>query len=655
MKRLLLSLVTLALPLLAHAETIPLSSLDLSLMSSGWGKPLAGKAVTNRPMRIGDQTYTDGVGTHADSEFLIDLGGRGERFTAVVGVDAGATNKNLALVEFIIYGDEKELWRSGPCRPSDAPKPVDVSLKGVRILNLTVTDGGNGADSDHANWANARITFSGAAPKAIPAPPIPPEEKIILTPPPPAEPRLNNPRVYGARPGSPFLYRIPATGQRPMTFAAESLPQGLTLDASTGIITGKLAATGASNVTLIARNAQGESRRPFKIVAGDQLALTPPMGWNSWYIHYHRISDKDMRAAADAMIASGMADFGYTYVNIDDCWARRPGKKDGGEAEPTRDANGRIRPNDRFPDMKALADYIHSRGLKAGIYTSPGPKTCAGYEGAWQHEAIDAATFADWGFDFLKYDWCSYGQVAGGKDLASMKRPYEVLWAEIKKQPRDIVVNLCQYGMGEVWKWGGEVGHCWRTTGDLGLEGGQLSKGIYKVGLFNATLAQYAGPGKWNDPDYLLIGWVGDAHTGGEGKPTSLTPNEQYTHMTMWSLMAAPLVFSGDMTRLDAFTLGILCNAEVIEIDQDPLGKQARIAHQTGNELILIKDLEDGSKAVGLFNLGTRPTTLAADAKLAGLPAISRARDVWRQRDIDTNRLVFEIPRHGTVMLRLWP
>jgi alpha-galactosidase len=238
------------------------------------------------------------------------------------------------------------------------------------------------------------------------------EEAVILTPPPAHEPHINGPLVYGVRPGSPFLYRIPCTGDRPVKFSAKDLPAGLTLDADSGIITGTLAAAGTNRVTLIAQNARGKAKREFRIVVGSQLALTPPMGWNSWYIYYHVVSEAAMRSAADQMIASSMADYGYQYVNIDDCWARQPGLTNNAEVgEPTRAADGQILPNKRFPDMKGMVDYIHAKGLKAGIYTSPGPKTCAGFEGSWQHEAQDAKTFADWGFDFLKYDWCSYSHV----------------------------------------------------------------------------------------------------------------------------------------------------------------------------------------------------------------------------------------------------
>jgi alpha-galactosidase len=384
-------------------------------------------------------------------------------------------------------------------------------------------------------------------------------------------------------------------------------------------------------------------------VAGNKLALTPPMGWNSWYIHYNRVSDVVMRQAADQMIDTGMADYGYQYVNIDDCWMKKKGD------EPYREADGAVLPNAKFPDMHALTGYIHGKGLKAGLYTSPGPWTCAGYTGAWQHEATDAHKFAEWGFDFLKYDWCSYTGVAGGKDHVALVKPYQLMWGELQKQDRDIVFNLCQYGMGNVWEWGGDVGNSWRTTGDLGLARGSQLPGFYRIGFSNARHYQFAHPGAWNDPDYILVGWVGNAHGMGEGKKTTLTPNEQYSYMSMWSLMAAPLVFSGDMAKLDPFTLNVLCNSEVISVDQDPLGHQAKILRQTDSEFLLVKDLDDGTKAIGFFNLGEQPARLAVSWTDLSLSGKQLVHDLWRQKDLGKyeDKFETEVPRHGVAMVRL--
>jgi alpha-galactosidase len=484
-------------------------------------------------------------------------------------------------------------------------------------------------------------------------------DRHILTPKPGPAPRINGPFVYGARPGRPFLYRIPCTGTRPIRFEAAGLPAGLTLDAATGIIRGRAPAKpGTYTVTLRASNASGKARRTFRIVAGDTLALTPPMGWNDWYTHYQRISDKLMRDAADTMIASGMADFGYEYVNIDDCWMVKPDATDPETGGTPRSPDGAIRANTRFPDMKALTDFIHAKGLKAGIYTSPGPLTCAKFTASYQHEEADARQFAAWGFDFLKYDWCSYRTVAGGKDLPALKKPYEQMGAILKRLDRDVVFNLCQYGMGDVSKWGGEVGgHAWRTTGDLGLEKSARLPGFYSIGFKNASMAEYAGPGRWNDPDYILIGSVGNARSQNEPpKRTTLTPDEQYSYMSMWALMAAPLLYSGDMRYLDEFTLNVLCNAEVIAVDQDALGKQARVVRRDDNEMVMAKPLEGGAVAVGLFNLSEQPRRVQVSWSDLGVSGARRVRDLWRQKDAGKPgaRLEIEVPPHGVFFAHLF-
>ena len=482
-------------------------------------------------------------------------------------------------------------------------------------------------------------------------------EEYILTPKPPSSPRIHGPVLYGLRPGSPLIYRIPCTGERPVRFEAVSLPEGILLNKETGIMTGKIEKPGSYTMTLKAKNSYGSFTRKFTLVVGNKLALTPPMGWNSWYIHYDRISDRTMREAADQMIATGMADYGYQYVNIDDCWMMKLKSKNPDISGKRRDKQDVIIANKRFPDMKGMADYIHAKGLKAGLYISPGRSTCAGYEGSYKYEVLDAVTFAGWGFDFLKYDWCSYRKVAGNKnDPDFFIRPYRLMWDELMKQNRDIVFNLCQYGMGNVWEWGGDVGNCWRTTGDLGLEKRSNLPGFYSIGLSNALHAQYAAPGGWNDPDYILIGWVGNAHGMAEGTPTDLTPWEQYSYMSMWSLMAAPLIFSGDMAKLDKFTLNVLCNHEVIEVNQDPLGKQAVILNKTEGQFVMVKPMRDGSISVGIFNLDDNVQNISItwdDLKISGE---KRVRDLWRQKDLGMYSGDFktEIQPHGVTLIKIY-
>ncbi len=487
---------------------------------------------------------------------------------------------------------------------------------------------------------------------------VPAEQKVVLTPKPAPQPRINGARVFGVRPGSPFLFTIPAAGERPMEFAVDGLPEGLSVNRSTGQITGKLGARGTYKVVFQASNRHGRDRRDFRIVCGDTLALTPHMGWNSWYVWENHVTDEIMRAAADAMVASGMIDHGYMYVNIDDCWSVKPGSPDASLQGEPRDARGRVNANPRFPDMKALTAYIHAKGLKAGIYTSPGPLTCARHVAAWQHERQDVEQFVDWGFDFLKYDWCSYKEIAKNPDRAALQKPYRVISDILKSQPRDIILNLCQYGMGNVWEWGKEVGgHSWRTAGDLGGSFEEIGTALFRDGFdvyAQRELHKYGGPGGWNDPDYLLLGYL--SNWKGQTVPTPLTPNEQYSHVSLWSLVAAPLIFSGDITRLDDFTLGLLCNDEVIEVDQDPLGKPGRRVAREGTREVWARSLEDGSLAVGLFNRGETEAAVTARWSDLGVAGRRRVRDLWRQRDVGVfeNQFETKVARHGVSLIRIW-
>jgi alpha-galactosidase len=481
----------------------------------------------------------------------------------------------------------------------------------------------------------------------------------ILTPPAPNTPRINGAKIFGVRPGSPFLFTIPATGERPMRFSADNLPRGLKLDSETGRITGKLKKKGEFIVTLHARNSLGAAEEKFRIVCGDQIALTPPMGWNSWNCFAGAVSEDKVKRAADAMVRSGLINHGWTYINVDDYWQNHRNAQDPTLRGPFRDAKGNIVPNSRFPDMKGLADYIHGLGLKAGIYSSPGPWTCGGCEGSWQHEEQDAQTYAKWGFDYLKYDWCSYAQTDTNRtwptgeqrsqyDLALLKKPYALMGNFLREQNRDIVFSLCQYGMGDVWEWGASVGgNCWRTTGDINDSWRSMSD----IGFNQGNAAPFAGSGHWNDPDMLVVGEVG----WGNLHPTHLTPDEQYTHISLWCLLSAPLLIGCDMEKLDAFTLNLLENDEVLAVDQDSLGKEAICVSSNQNSRAYEKDLDDGAKAVGLFNLGQTNSTVTAswsDLKISGAQIV---RDLWRQKDLGKfeNEFSATVAPHGVVLVKI--
>jgi hypothetical protein len=462
----------------------------------------------------------------------------------------------------------------------------------------------------------------------------------ILTPKPGDEPRINGAAVTGVRPGRPFLYYIPVTGLRPVKYEVTGLPAGLSLDPATGIITGSVKEKGEYKVELKASNEKGTVTKSLRIMVGDKLALTPPMGWNSWNCWGLSVDDAKVRAAVDQFISTGLINHGWTYVNIDDGW----------EA-PERSSDGTILTNDKFPDMKGLTDYVHSKGMKMGIYSSPGPLTCGGYLGSYQHELKDATSWANWGIDYIKYDWCSYGEKAKDNSLAELQKPYILMKQCLDKQDRDIVFSLCQYGMGDVSKWGGQVGgNLWRTTGDITDTWESMSG----IGFGQADLAPYAKPGEWNDPDMLVVGWVG---WGPSLHPSRLTASEQYTHISLWALLSSPLLIGCDLTKLDDFTLNLLTNDEVIAINQDPLGKQASLVKSEKSIQLWVKELEDGSRAVGIFNLSEedqKTSLLFSDLNVSGK---LKLHDAWRQKDLGEfeGQYPCTIPAHGVVLLRILP
>lgn len=360
-------------------------------------------------------------------------------------------------------------------------------------------------------------------------------------------------------------------------------------------------------------------------VSYNGLTKTPPMGWNSWNLFQSQIDDKTVRAIADVMVTNGMRDAGYVYVNIDDTW------------EGVRDAQGNLSSNKKFPDMKALSDYVHSKGLKFGIYSSPGPRTCAEYPGSYGHEDQDAKTFAMWGVDYVKYDWCG-ARMIYSKDV--LQAVYQKMGDALLKSGRPIVYSLCEYGDGQVETWGAKVGgNLWRTTGDISDTWASMIGNIEK----QVPTASYAGPGHWNDPDMLEIG---NGH---------MTDEEYRTHMSLWALAAAPLLAGNDIRTMAPAITAILLNKEVLAIDQDALGKQASPV-KDGDLQTWVKPLADGSVAVGVVNLGASEASATVKTSDLGLGnSVKSARDLWTHANVAFHDGVYtaKIPSHGVLMLRV--
>ncbi len=385
----------------------------------------------------------------------------------------------------------------------------------------------------------------------------------------------------------------------------------------------------ASNREVAALEAAEPKKLPLPSlhdVPANGLARTPPLGWNSWYKFGAKIDDQTVREVADAMVSSGLRDAGFVYVNIDDGW------------EGERDAQGMLHPNSKFPDMKALGEYIHGRGLKFGIYSSPGPYTCGGYEGSHGHEEQDARTFAEWGVDYLKHDWCAARRFY--QTQQEMQALYQKMGDALQATGRPIVYALCQYGMFDVGKWGLKVGaNLWRTTFDMRDEW----KAMTDIGFSQDGREADAGPGAWNDPDMLQAGLGG------------MSPDEYRTQVTLWSILAAPLLLGHDPRHMTPEIKALLTNREVIAIDQDPLGKQGHRLLQRGEAEVWARPLSDGATAVALFNRGAMPANLEVRWSELGLSKVSAVRDLWQQRNLGPQRERYRavLPPHGTVLLRV--
>jgi alpha-galactosidase len=465
----------------------------------------------------------------------------------------------------------------------------------------------------------------------------------IRTPPAPPTPRINGPDIFGVRPDHPFLYHIPATGDRPMTFSVDHLPAGLQVDAASGEITGSLSRRGDYLVTLHAKNALGSAEKKFKIIVGETIALTPPMGWNSWNHYAGRVSQKIVLENAEAMARSGLINYGWTYINIDDTWQGKRGGK-----------FNAIQGNEKFPDMKKLCDEVHALGLKIGIYSTPWTTSYADHiggssqnpEGRWTKPTVskhgrinnktlpwaigkyhfdtnDADQWAAWGIDYLKYDWNPI-------EYPETKEMYDAL----RQSGRDIVFSLSNNMNIKQAPRISKIANSWRTTGDIKANWKSMSS----HGFGQDKWARFAGPGHWNDPDMLEIA-TRERHQPG------LTPNEEYTHMTLWCLDSAPLLLGNDLSHMDAFTLNLLENSEVLAVSQDSLGKQGVCADRGDNWRVYAKPLEDGSTAVGLFNTGTNGAiTVTAKWSVLKLKGKHLVRDLWRQKNLGEFDGQFSMP-----------
>ena len=636
---------------------------DLPIKSFSGGIPSV-SAKTNAggdSIKLEGIYYPRGIGVNSLSVLSFFLDGRALEFTAVVGADDQA-NKNIRF-DFYVIGDKKILFESLDKKFGDKASHIKVNLSGIQRLGLLVIVSDQTTGRSYSDWANASILMSdNFLPQQIPNT----NKKYILTPLPSKLPRINSARIFGATPGNPFLYTIAATGERPVHFSATNLPAGLSLDPNTGIITGTVNRSGAYAVTLKAKNVLGESTTKLLIKIGDTIALTPPIGWNGWNSWAREIDREKVMASANAMVKTGLSNHGWTYINIDDAWQGNRGGK-----------YNAIQPNEKFPDFKAMVDSIHARGLKLGLYSTPWITSYAGYPGGssnfengifpdsvrdnkrayryigkYRFENNDAKQMADWGVDYLKYDW--------RLELPSAER----MSIALQQSGRDILYSLSNSAPFALAKDWARVSNTYRTGPDI--RDSWLS--LYISAFTLDKWGPYGGPGHWNDPDMMILGNV---TTGTQLHPTRLTPDEQYSHVSLFSLLAAPLLIGCPIEQLDSFTMNLLTNDEVIAVNQDPMGKPGRLVSDEGGVQTWVKPLEDGSFAVGLFNIDgfgktpqsyirwgdELPKNYVFDFSKVGLKGKWKLRDVWRQQELGVFSGVFKttIRHHGVVMLRMFP
>ncbi len=676
--------------LASSGEVKYVESFDLSGATCGLGmRPQNGLAVDGKPLTASGKTYKHGMGTRPEGAVMFHSNGKVSAFDALVAVDDNAKSTGPGrsygrpTARFVVWADGKIVWDSKDVKLRQQPMAVHVDLMGAREIVLETTGGGawTSFDAAHADWLDARFTCEDGAELECVNDPSLTRQLGILTPDVKEVPSINGADIWGVRPGHPVIFRVATSGVRPIRFAAKGLPEGVVLDEN-GVLRGTAPKTpGNYDIEVTAENAKGCAVRTIRLAVGDTLALTPPMGWNSWNTLCYRLTAEKAMAAAKAMNESGLADHGWAYINLDDWWQMNTTgcervemrMKDFGGREDVigapRDANGKIIPNRSFPDMKALTDYVHSFGLKAGLYSSPGPLTCGKCEGSYGHELQDAESWAGWGFDYVKYDWCSYGKVFSGEtgmknsrdkgnyeDMSLREayiKPYRLMGECLAKQKRDIIYSFCQYGMAHTEVWGEKVGgHCWRSWDDLKDTWRWLE--IAVEGHIGAEHWKYNKPGWWADPDMMI---VGQQYSFGYDHPTFLTPNEQYTHVSLWAMVGSPLLIGCDLTTMDDFTKRLLINDEVIAVSQDRLGRTARRIRHLDAESVWVRPLTKGFIAVAIVNRYPFAREIKVSFDELGLTGECWVKDLWRQQCEGRHSGFYfaNVPAHATKFVKMRP
>lgn len=620
---------------------VSLDALDVSKIYQG----------TDRLRDVGKQAgiiirkvrFLQGIHTRTESRLYLALDGKVRFFSAMVGLDDRAGKNDAA--EFLVIGDGAVLWRSGTMSGTDSARRCDVRIDGVSRLILQVTQrkafGDRKAAGDggyiHVDWAEASFDYSGVRPRTTWSPGDRVMDRLVPQPP---GPRINGALAVGVRPQTPFYYPVAVTGKRPFVITVKGLPGGLYFDRETGIIRGTPSTRGDYKVRLQASNGVGTARRMLRILVGDTLALTPPMGFLSWNVIQGLISATILKEMGDAFMRFGLRDVGYQYIMMDDCWA-------GG-----RDAQGNIFPDSvRFPDgMKPVGDYLHERGFKLGIYSSPAAVTCGDYPGTLGHESQDARTWASWGVDYLKYDLCSTPRDRA-RDL------YLQMGLLLERSGRSVVYALGAGHEGRGW---GTAVHAqvWRTGVDI-RDQWKMNQQCGIIDCFDdqESFAENQHPGAWNDPDMLLAGIYGKGASANDLGAKGCNDTEYQSQMSLWSLLSAPLLISADVRNIRPSALKILTNPEVIDVDQDILGNRPVQYGVKGDLEIWVKEMADGSRTIAFLNRRDTSANMALNWAEIGLKGRQKVRDLWLRRNIGKPAAGYSavVPGHGVTLIRVYP
>ena len=632
------------------AEIIPLSSLEIGKAINGWGTIRANKSIDQNPITLKDTVYTSGVGAHATNKIVVKLNGAATRFYSRVGIDDEVrtdcgSNANYGVCNYRATlraqnGDEFVV-AEGVIRATDETTPViEADLNGWKYLILEADAGQGGNSYDHVDWANAYFEYiyqNSTPPVIVTADEIATELAAAT-------------RVF-SQPGVRFMHKIPTVNPEAVV-TVEDLPEGLEWNADRKLVEGIVETEGDYTYKAVVTVGENSVKHDIHLTVSSNLQQPVPfMGWLSWNVVENEISEEAIRTVADAMVSTKLADLGYRYLVVDDYW--HADNRDAATGKPVADAR-------KFPNgVKAAADYVHSKGLKFGIYSDAGSMTCARRFGSYGYEEIDARQYAEWDVDLLKYDYCFVDDVS----VDEAKARYTKMGNALKASGRDILFYICEWGVREPWKWGAEAGGTtWRCTYDTrdGWQGKNGGIGMVESVRDMKHLWAYSGPNRYNDADMMCVG------IHGTGKSSSnlvvkagMTQTEYRSQFSMWCMWASPLTLSFDLRLpITDDDYAIMGNEELIAINQDRMGQQAELIAEDGNVQYYMKDLENGDVAIAVLNMGAA----AANAKVdfSRFSALENGkeyvvRDLWQHAETGTYSTSFDVnvASHETKVYRL--